>query len=101
MGTKKNTDVYINLVSNEAVLQTAAGVAIGKVTLDFEDTLTVHAGTGFSGTPALYSVEVFNWVSGAKTTSVGSWTGTTTNVGVLNLATVGSTVVITDNDSGA
>lgn len=98
--TKKNTDVYINLVNGNAVLQNSSGKAIGKVTLEYQDSLTVHPGTGFDGTPALSSIEIFNWVNGAKGASVGSWTGTTTNIGVLNLTNSNNDVVITDCDTG-
>jgi len=96
-----NKDVYLNIVNGTAVLQDAAsnGKAIGKITLNYGDTMTVHTGSGFSRTPTISKVEIYNWVNGAKGSPVGNWPDNTT-VGCLTIAPSGTTVVVTDGDDG-
>lgn len=97
-----NYNVYVNYIAadSKAKLQNAAGKAIGKITLEYKDTLTVHPGSGFSGTTAITGVDIFVWVNGAKGDGVGSWSGTDANIGVLSIGGSGTSAILTDNDSG-
>ncbi len=95
-----NTDVYLNLVSGQAKLQTSNGSSVGRITLEYEDTMTVKLGTGFRGTTSLTDVTIYNWVNGAKSGAVGSWPASST-IGVLSVTPSGSDVVLQDADRGA
>lgn len=95
-----NTDVYLNVVGGTATLQDSSGKNIGKVTLEFGDTMTLHVGSGFSGTTSLSNVGVYAWNAGVKGDLLGNWPASN-DVGVLSIATSGSNVVVTDGDQGS
>lgn len=95
-----NTNVYLNLVDGSARLQNAQGLSIGAVTLEYNDTLTVTVGNGFTGTTSLTKVEIYKWENGRKSTLLGNWPDSST-IGVLQLVESGSDLVITDADDGA
>ncbi|MDH3626464.1 MAG: hypothetical protein OEV00_15755 [Acidobacteriota bacterium] len=106
-----NTDVYLSQVNvTRAALVKLDGTAIGDLTLEYEDTLTMKPGDSSEGnTVALYGIYILNTPNYLdseneiiSTALVGSWSGSTAsvNIGVLTLAPqTDGTVLITDNDA--